>query len=410
MRSLRPVTRLLPLVVLPLVVLGAVGYVLVSTGGSGGTLPLARGASGGTFHPVAGGFEPDGTQLEGCGERYSCLERAFGNIAYRRGPRRALALFEERMAVDPHVERDCHRIAHVIGSAVFARNEGDVARTFATGSSVCASGYYHGILERAFAGVRSEAGLGRIARSLCVGLGIRRRGFLDYQCRHGLGHGLMIQTGYDLPLALATCGRLGTGWDEVTCASGAFMENVSTRFGFRSAWLSEDDPLHPCGTVPTRLRRPCYGRATTWALQLNRNDFEATAETCAAVGDPWARFCFRGFGRDAVVEAKYADVSRVLELCELAAGYRPDCLYGAARTFSDGAALQGARRAAAFCRKAPAADRDACVAGFGLVVGLLRSSEPARRETCAELAPRSVEACAEAAAGEVHPSGRRAWG
>jgi len=398
------------LLAIPLIAIPAIAYLVLSAPSEGGGPALAQGSIGGAFHPVAGNFEPDTTQLEGCDGRYSCFEQAFGNIAYRKGPRQALRLFNARIGTDADVERDCHRIAHAIGSAVFARYDGNVARIFAEGSSTCASGYYHGVLERAFVGISSKSQLGKVARSLCLGDGIRRRGFLDYQCRHGLGHGFMIQTGYDLPTALSLCGRLGTRWDEVTCTSGAFMENVSTRFGFRSQWLQDDDPLYPCNRVQLRHRRSCYVRATTRILLLNDNDFAKTARTCESAGPRWASFCFRGYGRDAVVEARYLSTKKTLALCRLAGGGQRECLYGAARTFADGAGLQGARRAAAFCARAPRAGRSACVSGLGIVVGLLYPTNERRRVACARLTARYVDACTRAAIAEVDPSGRGAWG
>jgi hypothetical protein len=305
--------------------------------------------------------------------------------------------------------KDCHRIVHTIGSAALVRNGGDVAKTFAQGSATCASGYYHGILERAFAGASSKAALARKASSLCLAAGIRRRGFLDYQCRHGLGHGLMIQTGYDLPTALSLCSRIGTGWDEVTCASGAFMENVSTTFGFRSRWLSDEDPLYPCNVVRVRHRRTCFGRAATWILQSNGHDFEAASRTCSSAGAPWAGFCFRGLGRDAV-GTTHTTLARVLESCSSAGRYRGDCLYGAARTFGDGAGSSGMKRAARLCERAPRAERDECVGGFGIILGLLHPTPAARRAACARLTPEHVDACTAAANAEVDPSGRAAWG
>ena len=402
--------RALPfLLVVPLIAIPAIAYFAL-TAGSQGRPPLAQGSIGGSFHPVAGNFEPDTTQLDECEGSYSCLEQAFGNIAFREGPKQALNVFDVRIVSDVDVERDCHRIAHNIGSAAFARYDGNVARTFAEGSATCASGYYHGILERAFVGATTKAQLAKLAKSICVETSIRRRGFLDYQCRHGLGHGFMIQTGYDLPTALSLCGGLGTGWDEVTCTSGAFMENVSTRFGFRSQWLRDDDPLYPCGRVQVRHRRSCFVRATTRILLLNGNDFEATARTCESAGLRWARFCFRGYGRDAVVEAKYVSVKKVLDLCRLAEGGQSECLFGAARTFADGAGLQGAKRAAAFCARAPRMDRPSCVSGLGIVLGLIYPTDASRRAACARLSPGHVDACTSAAIAEVDPSGRTAWG
>lgn len=414
MRSLRSrvfFVRALPLLlVVPLIAIPAIAYLALSEGSQGRGPALARGSIGGVFHPVAGSFKPDTTQLTGCEGSYSCLEQAFGNIAFREGPKRALAVFDARIVTDANAERDCHRIVHTIGSAAFARYDGSVARTFAAGSSTCASGYYHGVLERAFAGVSTKAGLGKVARTLCVGEGIRRRGFLDYQCRHGLGHGFMIQTGYDLPTALSLCGRLGTRWDEVTCTGGAFMENANTRFGFRSQWLQDDDPLYPCNRVQLRHKRSCYVRATTRILQLNDHDFAKTARTCESAGSTWAPFCFRGYGRDAVVEARYISTKKTLALCRLAGGGQRECLYGAARTFADGAGLQGARRAAAFCARVPQAGRSACVSGLGIVIGLLYSTSESRRDACARLTGRYVRSCTSAATAEVDPNGTKAWG
>src|SRR6266571_5240688 len=159
--------RLLPLL-LALVSLVALTTALASRSHGAKQLQVARGVSDGSFHPIAGTFAPDGTKLEDCGARdVRCLEQGFGNLAYTLGPQPALALFDRRRAVDKTVATDCHRIAHMIGSASLAYFHGNVAQTYSHGSASCASGYYHGILERAFARVRSERGLVRAARSLC---------------------------------------------------------------------------------------------------------------------------------------------------------------------------------------------------------------------------------------------------
>jgi hypothetical protein len=409
--SLRLRTRvLLALLVVPLIVVPAIAYFALSANDGGARIALAQGGISGSFHPIAGSFVADDTRVDECAGEWSCLEQAFGNLAYRQGPRRALAVFEKQLETDESVRKNCHRIAHTIGSAAYERFDRSVAKTFAAGGPACASGYYHGILERAFVGVDSKAELTRTARTLCSSGDVRRRGFLDYQCRHGLGHGLMIQTGYDLPTALRVCSELGTGWDEVSCTGGVFMENVSTRFGFRSRWLSDSDPLYPCTTVALRHRRSCFVRAATWALELNDNDFGAAARACESAGPRWARFCFHGFGRDAVVGATYARLPDVLARCRVTGRYMGECLYGAARTLGDGAGLAGARRAAELCRRAPSAERDTCTKGFGLVVGLLYPTDGSRRAACAQLTREHVDACAAAAKAEVDPSGRDSWG
>jgi hypothetical protein len=370
-------------------------------------LRVARGVVDGSFHPIAGTFTPDDTKLEDCGADPRCLEQAFGNLAYTAGPRAALARFDLRRAVDKTVAADCHRIAHTIGSAALAHFNGNVAQTYSQGSASCASGYYHGILERAFAHVRSERGLGRVARSLCRGAGVRRRGFLDYQCTHGLGHGLMIQTGYDLPTALSVCGRLQTRWDEVSCTGGAFMENGSTVYGLRSQWLKDDDPLYPCQRVKLRDRASCYLRVTTQILRTNHFNWPATAAGCHALTPRWARYCFRSYGRDTVNYAG-GKAESILRLCRLTPEAQGDCLYGAARTIADRDA--NADRAAAFCRRAPNPHQASCFAGLGVVVGLLEPTDRKRVDACGRLTRSYAQECAQAAVAEVAPNGRGAWG
>jgi hypothetical protein len=397
------------LLAIPLLVAGAVGYVALSGSGDGERLALAPGTSLGSFHPVAGGFEPDDTALEDCKGSYSCLWQAFGNVAYYSGPKAALALFDREIARDERVRADCHRIAHTIGSAALARNEGSVARTFAQGGATCASGYYHGVLERAFSGATTRAQLVSRARSICAGAGLRRRSFLDYQCVHGLGHGLMIQTGYQLPVALSLCSKLQTPWDDVTCTGGVFMENVNTRFGFKSRWVEDDDPLYPCNVVATRYRSSCYLRASQRVLELNRSNWQETTATCKSVDDRWTRFCFRGYGRGAVGEAQY-DARKVVRLCALAGEGEGDCYFGAARTVADGSGRNGVRRAAALCRSAPASRQAACFSGLGVVIGLLQPTPEARAKACAEVTRLHAASCTAAAAAEVDPNARQIWG
>ena len=405
-----PAYVLVLLVALPLATLGLGAYVALAPSGKAGNTPIALGSLNGGFHPVAGTFKPDATDLARCGDGdYICLEQGFGNIAYRVGPKAALALFTKRIGTDKGVNYDCHRIAHSIGSASFARFHGNVAKTFSLGSSVCASGYYHGVLERAFVGVTSKTGLVRVARRLCLAANIRTRSYLDYQCEHGLGHGLMIESGYDLPLALSVCHRLASGWDTVACKSGAFMENINTRYGFRSPWVKDDDPLYPCEQMRVRDRSSCYSRASGRSLDLDHHDYTATVKTCRQVDRPWRLSCFRGLGRDIAVDAGFV-AKTILAHCSLAGTATGDCLYGAARTLGDTYAWNAVERVEALCGGAPRLLQNRCYAGFGIVLGLLNPTDQARARACVRVAGRHARACLRSAVAEVDPSGRWSWG
>jgi hypothetical protein len=332
------------------------------------------------LHPVAGNFKPDGTKLSEC-TTASCFGQAFGNISYYKGPKVALRLFDEKYGdfSDP----GCHQVAHRIGSAALARNHGDIARTFAQGSASCFSGYYHGVLERSLLTVRSydAVSLGNVVRGLCDGAAMRRTMWLEYQCLHGLGHGLMLTTGYDLPLSLRVCGRLSTSWEQTSCNGGAFMENISTFFGVKSRWVRDDDPVYPCDWVRQDQKLKCYEIVTSRVLRLNGGSWEKASQTCAGVEKGWVAVCFRSLGRDSAGQA-HEDPANIRQLCAVArrSGGEADCVEGAARAMVGN--FGNARRASALCNTAQPELRGQCWFGIGWVISLYGRTEAKRERDC----------------------------
>jgi hypothetical protein len=347
------------------------------------------------LHPIAGNFKPDGTKLADCHEQL-CYEQAFGNVAYKKGPKAALALFAQQMASNKDVESGCHRIAHKIGSATLVRDHGDIPKAFAAGSSICWSGYYHGILERAFYGISTENGLIKAARRVCASPGLQQNEWLLYQCVHGLGHGLMISTGYDLPFALRVCDKLQTGWDQSSCTGGVYMENVNaangTSIGFKTPWVRSDDLVYPCdAAVAKRHELYCYLMVTSRILAANGYDWKATAKTCAHVDKAWIATCFQSFGRDADGTTRQ-DSGRDKELCRLAGKWEGECVYGVVRDMTSNDA--GGKRSSAFCRIVDARLKGYCYQGLGTILGTLNATTARRRAACAAFSPRPfLDAC-----------------
>jgi hypothetical protein len=334
------------------------------------------------LHPVAGTFEPDDTSLSDCSDDL-CFEQAFGNVAYYDGPRKALALFDETVEEgDP----SCHRIAHAIGAASLARHEGNVARTFAEGSSSCFSGYYHGVLERALVDVqtRDSLRLGNVAHSLCDDPQVHVSKWMAYQCYHGLGHGLMITTGYALPLSLDACERVETYLDRTSCKGGAFMENIQSSYGFTSPWLREDDPVYPCNAVEADDKITCYGMVTSRILRVIGLDWEGTAEICAGVEQRFVATCFRSLGRD-ISGQTHRDPEEIVELCAIAREYaaEADCISAAAMDITSN--FTRGDEAAELCEAAPAETRGECYYGIGGVMGRFSATAAEREADCRAL-------------------------
>lgn len=358
---------------------------------------VAEASSDGGGGSVAGTFEPDDTVLADCGGSggNACLEQAFGNIAYAAGVQDALALLERRMATDAGVLADCHRIVHSIGAAALAKYEGRVARAFAEGSAVCGSGFYHGLIERAFVGVPEERpGLSLAASRICDDDDIRRLQFVAYQCVHGLGHGLMLHTGYDLPTSLSVCDDLGTEYDRVSCTGGVFMENANSSYGTTSRWLKSDDLIYPCNAVAARYKYYCYLLVTSRILPAVGGSLERTAGICRQSESDWVAECFESFGRDASGISRQ-EGAEIVPLCRLAGANENDCIYGAARDIANNDA--GGERAARFCASVKAGARARCFEGIGTILGGLHTYATERRSACAALTRRYLADCARGA-------------
>jgi len=348
------------------------------------------GAGKASGKPVVKPFAPDDKKLADCADGDTeCFEQSFGNLVYKEGPKRALNRLQEMMGTNTTVATDCHRITHRMGSAALKRFKDNVAAAFIAGTPVCWSGYYHGIVERAFLG-QPEDKLEVVARQICDDPQINVQRFLAYQCIHGLGHGLMIYTGYDLPGSLKTCDALKTGFDRVSCTGGVFMENFTSSYGITSKYLRKNDPIYPCNAVAQRHKLYCYLLVTSNALRINGYDLEKTAAACRRSEAAWVRTCYESFGRD-VSGMAGQDATKALTNCRLAARYESECLYGVSRDITSSDA--GGTRAGRFCARAPKTHRAHCYEGIGSVLGSIEATPEALRKRCRQVGGRHAQAC-----------------
>jgi len=337
-----------------------------------------------TSGPLAA-FEPDSTTIASCqrsGKPF-CYRQAFGNIAYKEGPQTALALLATDDRTMEQVHADCHQIAHWIGHAGLAHYKGNAADALAHGGMTCNSGYYHGVMQLAFSGLLKNEVVKK-ARVLCTTPAVNTNAFLLYQCVHGLGHGLMIYSGDDLPWSLRTCHKLQTGFDRVSCTGGVFMQNLDVTMGV-SRYLSAKNPIYPCNIVATRDKLYCYLMVTSRILSLDGYNWRKTAAWCRRSERGWVATCFQSYGRDASGFTQYHP-ERTISLCRLAGNEANECMYGAARDYGNNYA--GGEQASRLCNLGPARYRGYCFEGVGTILGAMHPLGTERRDACAEVTPR----------------------
>jgi cytochrome c553 len=325
-------------------------------------------------------FHPNKQKLADCKGDYACYKQAFGNIAYYDGPSVALARLATYMRTNQTVDSGCHQIAHTIGHAGYAHYHDNAAQALANGTMTCWSGYYHGVVERAFSGVpRSQ--VASLARKMCTGPAITKTYFLLYQCVHGLGHGLMIYSLNDMPYSLHVCDQLATQWDQTSCTGGVFMQNFlpGPMQIAPTKWISNKDLLYPCDKVASRDKLYCYLMVTSRILPAVHYNFAKTAQWCWRAEKAWIATCFQSFGRDASGNS-VQNPRKIVQLCHLAGSMERECVYGGARDLTSNDA--GPRRAIVMCNLAPAATRSYCFYGVGTILGGFANDAAGRRARC----------------------------
>jgi cytochrome c553 len=328
-------------------------------------------------------FEPNDQKVDDCRDT-TCYEQAFGNMAYNDGPKAALEKLDSLSASNGTVAADCHPIAHKIGAGGLLYFKGDVGKAFADGAATCGSGYYHGLLQWKLAGVAADQ-VASVAATACKDPKIEANAFIYYQCNHGLGHGLMLYTGLDLPQALDYCHKLDTESDSIMCSGGVFMENQSSSFGLHSKWLSTKNLLYPCNSkyVKREDKLYCYLLVTSHILPLVHNSWKKTADWCRKSDPGWVQYCFQSMGRD-VAGVAVRDPQQMKSFCAQAGSGEKDCIYGASRDVINNDAQDP--KGAEFCKIVDAKFRDYCFYGIGTILGTQHADSEGKRQACEQFA------------------------
>lgn len=250
-------------------------------------------------------------------------DAAMARFLRRYGPAETVKALREGAS---RANADCHQRAHDAGRVAY---ELFGAAAFYLSSHECQAGAYHGATEALF----RDRGTVNLREDVSVLCSYATVPFYYLQCLHGVGHGLMAWTSYELHDALSLCEELELPSDHRACYSGVFMENVigglSGLMGHVSEYLS-DDPHYPCNSLEAKYVQMCYFYQSTRMMILYRNDIARVAETCAAAPEEAHHYCFRSLGRD-VGGFTVGNPERAIERCGLAESpvNRAYCIKGA---------------------------------------------------------------------------------
>ena len=267
---------------------------------------------------------------------FDCYQKYYKNLTKDVSVAAAFADLKKRYNDETYIRAQCHPLSHIIGRTA-AQKYASPSAAYTEGDSFCWSGYYHGVLE----GIIAKIGITNLPKkmdTICADIpGKDRYSFDYYNCVHGLGHGVMSLTHDELFKSLEYCDLLtGRGnWEQVSCASGAFMENIiEDGLNHKTKYLKPEDPLYPCNASPEKYRNTCYLMQTSYVLKTNGYNFSKTFDVCSNAEEKYRNTCYQSLGRDASGQST-SNVAQTKATCLLGKDteQQSQCIIGAVKDF-----------------------------------------------------------------------------
>ena len=373
-RSLRFEAGAMASVLVVAAVLAGLNPAVFGSGGGAGVSRVAvvGGAAAETTDQLALLSDAPPESVEDCRSRTvgkpNCYRDYFAEVMRNEGADVAVAAIDALSGSDEYIARDCHQVVHDLGNDA-AEYYGDVGIALTYEGSPCWSGYYHGVVEYAISQFNGTELFDEMP-NICTTAAQEEYSFTHYNCVHGLGHGVMLNTDGDLFGSIPYCETLPDRWELSSCVGGAIMENVvSAQQGIQTD-LRTDDLIYPCNVIGDDYVDECFAMQTSWMLYNLGYEDENFAEAfaiCDSVQADMVDNCYRSMGRD-ISGSSLLEVSRIVRLCSLGdPAYQEECYIGASlnAVYND----HGTAMATALCEAIPVRMQDACYAARDRAAG-----------------------------------------
>lgn len=242
---------------------------------------------------------------------YEDLMIFYEDIVLESDPKDAIRALREESLQDSKVSALCHDVLHRIGQTAY-RKYGSFKEATKFQSDYCNSGYIHGVFESYFSSTDNPlAGLvGECDEYASFG----GRLFDLWQCRHGVGHGLMYLTGGDLDKSLELCEEGLGNKGGPSCQNGVYMEVFNLEvLAKENRYVDRKNPFLTCSTRDVS-KTDCYFYIPTYLSQTKRIEFSDIFEECDNAELGYKDSCIQGVGAEAMkrnMNRGYQDLSRI---------------------------------------------------------------------------------------------------
>lgn len=274
-----------------------------------------------------------------CAFDRTCVQSLVTAATQAKGPKVGIAVLTDFMNRNRRdVTGDGHDLAHAIGRAT-ERTFGGTWVSYQSCPVEYFLGCQHGFFEAMLADSPDAA---TAAKEICADALKDQRSF----CFHGMGHGLLMSTAYDVQRALDACDQLDGNVALQGCYTGVFMENVNaqTRGQARTGMFRADDLLSPCNRLAEKYKTACYAQHADYLLSAMSGSLIDTVHACDPIPHEDQRIaCVRHLGQNmSTLEAQTlfglsgsgSVAEHALTLCnEFPPEFREICYDGADQNF-----------------------------------------------------------------------------
>lgn len=231
--------------------------------------------------------------------------QAFAVFAKSRGPAKTYDLLKKKFSQN---EPQAHDFAHTIG-IVAHELQG------LKGLSLCDTAFNYGCHHGFMESFLSQNGIEQISQieQACQELGIIH----SPSCLHGIGHGVMIDSAYDLNTALSSC-RLLTDFAQSYCFDGVFMERVvgSMLTAENRITMTPETLQVPCRDIDQFYKNLCWrNQVIAWFVYF-KGDTPSIGSQCLQIEPEFRRTCLESLGHNITMTGSQ-DPNSLTNLCRV---------------------------------------------------------------------------------------------
>jgi hypothetical protein len=278
--------------------------------------------------------------IDTCKSAMHCPVTGLDNLTKTENRQIVLGTFADLVTLYDHTY-PCHEIAHHLGLWLYGYTQ-DLNESLPYAKMECGGAVFHGIMQNYFMTEQFHG----IPESqiqitkLCPQEPDNPYSMIHWQCIHGLGHGLTAYYNNNVTEAVTRCDEFKSGFEQLSCSKGVFMQNMVSYFETGQGDVSPTDIYFPCDTVSDKYAPACYHYHATYLLKLANSSIPAAFDLCDKITPgTMVKYCYHGMGRQlATLITSEATIKSGMSTCYLGkeSQYYADCLNGMLLTVLNG--------------------------------------------------------------------------